>query len=328
MRDSLTTMQAAYLMAYECNKMSQDKIGLSYQVHGLRMANSMGLFRVSPRIAAARAPRGVAVQDWERARAVSAWGSYNYQVWVGPFERLRVRQDFHADPRRLTSFSFQSPPLLGRQPPIPIPRYAQQNQDRKCVVLLSCAATTALLMRPISCHFRSLLPSLRHSKRDLHSPLRCRGRTIRLPPQSRANRDPLPEPLLLPQHPSLRAQHRPRRQQRQRKASTPHGLLLHLATPVQTLSQRRSRRPRSHNTISRASTRDKQRRRQIPVGSARPLPAEIQLRHLPSRPAAIHGHWRLQCPRRADPGSGVLDGIARGGTLLYNLHPRPAIAGR
>lgn len=59
-------------MAYEYNKMSQDKIGLAYQGHGLRMAQSMGLFRVSSRVAAARAPRGVTIEDWERARAVSA----------------------------------------------------------------------------------------------------------------------------------------------------------------------------------------------------------------------------------------------------------------
>lgn len=81
-KDSLPTMISAFLITYELNKMGKDKIGLSFQVHGLRMAKDLGLFRVAPTVAAARPPPGVQKQHWERARSVTAWSAFNWQMWV------------------------------------------------------------------------------------------------------------------------------------------------------------------------------------------------------------------------------------------------------
>ena len=73
-------LHTAILIVFVLNKCGQDRCGLKYSLECIRIANDLGLFRVSPPAWATKRPKDVDHHQWKRSRAVSAWGLFNWMV--------------------------------------------------------------------------------------------------------------------------------------------------------------------------------------------------------------------------------------------------------
>jgi hypothetical protein len=82
-QDSLTRLQAALLLFLVLGKHGRDKVGHMFLGEACRVGHHIGLFRFSSSSSTQRPP-GVSEATWERARAVTAWALFNFQLYVGP----------------------------------------------------------------------------------------------------------------------------------------------------------------------------------------------------------------------------------------------------
>jgi hypothetical protein len=77
-QDTLPRLQAALCLFMIEGKHGRDKVGHSFLLEACRIARSLGLFRLpsSP----AQNPSHVSFDTWAKARAVSAWALFNFQL--------------------------------------------------------------------------------------------------------------------------------------------------------------------------------------------------------------------------------------------------------
>jgi hypothetical protein len=80
-KDSLTRLQSAMLLYMVLGKNGRDKAGHTYLVDACRMARDLGLSCLSTSTQLLK-PFEVSDGRWERARAVTAWALFNFQLYV------------------------------------------------------------------------------------------------------------------------------------------------------------------------------------------------------------------------------------------------------
>jgi len=81
-QENLARLQAAMCLYMVLGKHGRDKVGHSFLVEACRIAQEIGLFRVSPSTSVLlhQKPYGVPAEKWERVRAVTAWALFNFQL--------------------------------------------------------------------------------------------------------------------------------------------------------------------------------------------------------------------------------------------------------
>ncbi|KAF2021291.1 hypothetical protein BU24DRAFT_18465 [Aaosphaeria arxii CBS 175.79] len=121
-QDSLTRLQAAMCLYLVLGKHGRDKVGYTMLAEACRIGRDLGLFRLT-----SSSPKSSSVSSarWEKARAVTAWALFNFQLTM--------------------SFTFTFPALIKSQPPLAIPYDDTPNSEAlfrsECarhVILLDC----------------------------------------------------------------------------------------------------------------------------------------------------------------------------------------------
>lgn len=80
-QDNLPRQQAATLLFLFLGKHGRDKVGQTFLADSCRIARDLGLFRLSTSPLTER-PKDVPEAKWDKARAVSAWALFNFQLYV------------------------------------------------------------------------------------------------------------------------------------------------------------------------------------------------------------------------------------------------------
>lgn len=76
--DSLTRVQAALALFLVFGKHGRDRVGYMFLQEACRLTRTLGLFRLpSP---ATQRPQHISLERWERARSVTAWALFNFQL--------------------------------------------------------------------------------------------------------------------------------------------------------------------------------------------------------------------------------------------------------
>jgi len=99
-QNDLPRLQAAMCLYMVLGKHGRDKVGHCFLVEACRIASEIGLFSILPSTSVQK-PYGVPEEKWERARAVTAWTLFNFQLAV--------------------SFTFSLPSIIRSQPPLQVP---------------------------------------------------------------------------------------------------------------------------------------------------------------------------------------------------------------
>jgi len=76
-QNSLARVQAALALFMVFGKHGRDKVGYVFLQEACRIAQSLGLFQLST--SAAR-PHHIPIKKWDKARAVTAWALFNFQL--------------------------------------------------------------------------------------------------------------------------------------------------------------------------------------------------------------------------------------------------------
>ncbi|KAF2191960.1 hypothetical protein K469DRAFT_555285 [Zopfia rhizophila CBS 207.26] len=126
-QDTLPKLQAALLLYLVLGKHGRDKVGHTFLIEACRIGRDLGLFRLLPSTSIQK-PLGVPEAKWERARAVTAWALFNFQLSM--------------------AFTYSFPAVVKSQPPVSIPYDECPNSEAlfraECgrhVIMLSCADT-------------------------------------------------------------------------------------------------------------------------------------------------------------------------------------------
>jgi hypothetical protein len=77
-QDTLARLQAAMCLFLVLGKHGRDKVGHTFLLEACRISRTLGLFRVSH--SALQKPSHVPEAKWEKARAVTAWAMFNFQL--------------------------------------------------------------------------------------------------------------------------------------------------------------------------------------------------------------------------------------------------------
>ncbi|KAF2465245.1 uncharacterized protein BDR25DRAFT_337166 [Lindgomyces ingoldianus] len=99
-QDSLPRLQSALLLFVVLGKHGRDKVGYTFLVEACRIAQDLGLFTLSETTSAQK-PQEVPLEKLERARTVTAWALFNFQLSM--------------------SFTYAFPIIIKSQPPLPLP---------------------------------------------------------------------------------------------------------------------------------------------------------------------------------------------------------------
>ncbi|KAF9737088.1 C6 transcription factor [Paraphaeosphaeria minitans] len=123
--DSLTRVQAALALFMVFGKHGRDRVGYMFLQEACRITRTLGLFRLPS--SATQRPQHITLEKWERARSVTAWALFNFQLTM--------------------SFTYSLTPLVNSPPPVAIPYEGTDNEDlfqdecARSVVLLECLNT-------------------------------------------------------------------------------------------------------------------------------------------------------------------------------------------
>ncbi|KAF2448778.1 hypothetical protein P171DRAFT_461488 [Karstenula rhodostoma CBS 690.94] len=124
--DSLTRIQAALALFMVFGKHGRDRVGYMFLQEACRLTRTLGFFRLPS--SATQRPQHITQEKWERARSVTAWALFNFQLTM--------------------SFTYSLPPLINSPPPVAIPYEGSTNDEAlfqdecaRSVVLLECLNT-------------------------------------------------------------------------------------------------------------------------------------------------------------------------------------------
>jgi hypothetical protein len=120
--ESLTRIQAAMCIYMILGKFGRDKVGHTFLTEACRMARDMGLFRLGP-CPAWQKPKGVSWEKWERARGVTTWALFNFQLSL--------------------SMSYSFPVIIRAKPPIPIPY--EDSPDKEALFRSECGRHSVMV---------------------------------------------------------------------------------------------------------------------------------------------------------------------------------------
>ena len=84
---SLTTIQAALLISFSLIVDGKDKVGWTFVAQAVQMSQDLGLFAPSPPATVDAAARNSG-NEWNHARAVTAWAVFNHSTYVNTGDTL------------------------------------------------------------------------------------------------------------------------------------------------------------------------------------------------------------------------------------------------
>lgn len=76
--DSLARIQAALALFMVFGKHGRDKVGYMFLQEACRLARTQGLFRLPSSVT--QRPQHITQEKWDRARSVTAWALFNFQL--------------------------------------------------------------------------------------------------------------------------------------------------------------------------------------------------------------------------------------------------------
>ncbi|KAJ4293412.1 hypothetical protein N0V90_008695 [Kalmusia sp. IMI 367209] len=120
--DNLARIQAALALFMVFGKHGRDKVGYMFLQEACRIARQLGLFRL-PSPSSIHRPPHIPQERWERARAVTAWALFNFQLTM--------------------SFIYSLSPMIKSPPPVAIPY--DENPDSEALFKDECARSVVLL---------------------------------------------------------------------------------------------------------------------------------------------------------------------------------------
>ncbi|KAJ4346866.1 uncharacterized protein N0V89_010799 [Didymosphaeria variabile] len=142
--DSLTRVQAALALFMVFGKHGRDRVGYMFLQEACRLARTLGLFRLpSP---ATQRPPHIQQEKWDRARAVTAWALFNFQLMQYYVSIIRLFQPFtHYESSNERISSYRDQALL---------RTSTANKELRQLIVLhdslhGWAATITIILHPL-----------------------------------------------------------------------------------------------------------------------------------------------------------------------------------